>query len=110
MLRAMMEAHRSVPRAFALAAVVALAWSSVAAAPRAARLATEAPCEITGPVSWTAAESPYVADCVVRVRDGGFLTVESGTTVRFTDRAGLAVDAGALRVSGGSPGDVTFTS
>ncbi len=110
MVRAILHTNRRALTVTAVLLVVALTWSSAAAEPAAMSPATEAQCEIIDNVVWTAAESPYVADCVVHVRAGGILTVESGTTVQFTERGGLSVDAGALKVMGTSPDDIEFTS
>lgn len=84
-----------------------------AGASSAARVAQQEPVEVCGAVVtdtvWSAAVGRYRATCSVRVLEDVVLTVESGVEVRFVEQASLQID-GALRVNGGSPGDVLFTS
>ncbi len=110
MVRAILDTDRRAIKAVLI--ITALALSNVRATSGAVQAgpATDIPCEITEPLALTAAQSPWVATCVVKVIEGGALTVESGATVEFAGDAGLTVDGGSLIVNGTAPDQVLFTS
>ena len=59
---------------------------------------------------WTAAESPYIVTCDLRVADeASSLTIESGVEVRFAEGRRMRVE-GPLSINGAEAGDVVFTS
>ena len=67
--------------------------------------------DLRASATWPAADVPYRFFGDHFIEDvGAVITIEAGATLEFDTRAGLAVNAGALRAEGTSTAPVTFTS
>lgn len=70
---------------------------------------TEVSGYITSDETWSRSNSPYVVVNDVYIRQGGRLTIEAGTKIRFNSRRSIVIE-GLLRANG-SPGDsIIFTA
>jgi len=67
--------------------------------------------DLRASATWPAADVPYRFFGDHFIDDvGAVITIEAGATLEFDTRAGLAVNAGALRAEGTDTAPVTFTS
>ncbi|WP_418057694.1 DUF6531 domain-containing protein [Pimelobacter simplex] len=67
--------------------------------------------DITGDVTWTRANSPYVVSRTVTVRPTGSLTMEPGTVVKFVNMfSGISVAGGRLKARGTANLPIVWTT
>ncbi len=112
MIRPTVMRWRAAP--LAIAALVLAAWSArAAAAPASPQQETDvcaAGSTVPAGTVWTAAQSPYLVKCSLRVEtENSSLQIDPGVVVKF-DRNGQLRVRGPFKVAGASAADVEFTS
>ncbi len=77
-----------------------LLTASIVASAAAANAAVLVNTDVTSDTTWTAANSPYILDDIIYVKNGATLTIEPGTIVRGNPRTDLATfNPGALVIT-----------
>lgn len=85
-------------------------WQPFAVQLRASTPTSPGCANITGQVTWTAENSPYLLTCGVTVQSGGRLRLEPGTVVKAQPGGAIVVRDGQLLADGSANRPVVFTS